>query len=329
MKNKMLKRIFQIRIYHKLVIKSKKVLLNDKQVSLHDVMVVFWDKIKRDEILERADGVAFSFTLAIFPTIIFLFTLIPYLQAFIPELRSEIMDFLNQAMPPSLYNAAKSTIEDIIGKERGDLLSFGFFFALILATHGMVSLMHAFNRCYRTVEKRGFLKTRLIATALTFMLAFVFLLSILLLIIGGQVLSFLQAHGIIREHFLHFLIISLRFVIIFIVYLITISIIYYFAPAIHKKWQFFSPGSLIATLLCIAVSFGFSYYINSFGTYNKLYGSIGAMIAIMVWLFMFSVILLLGFEFNASIDKAIILVEEKKKVLHDSLLKYTSEKKEK
>lgn len=117
--------------------------------------------------------------------------------------------------------------------------------------------------------------------------------------------------------------------IIFVVYLITISIIYYFAPAIHKKWQFFSPGSLIATLLCIAVSFGFSYYINSFGTYNKLYGSIGAMIAMMVWLFMLSVILLLGFEFNASIDKAIILVEAEKKVRHDSLLKYTSEKKEK
>lgn len=280
----------------------KKIQIKKRDVSLYDIIKVFIQKVRRDEIFERANSVAFNFTLAIFPTIIFLFTLIPYIP-YPPELDIKILRFLQDVMPYSMYEGAAATIEDIVSKPRGGLLSFGFILALYLATNGMSSLMQAFNKCYRTVERRGFLKTRLIATLLTFNLAIVLIFAVLLLIVGQWFITAMQQY-IFMEQSVVFFIILLRFVVIFVIFLTGISCIYYLAPAVHDRWRFFSFGSIIATLLSLGVSYGFSFYINNFGTYNKVYGSIGALIAIMFWLFILSVVLLIGFEINASIDTA-------------------------
>jgi len=264
------------------------------------------DKLRNDEIITRANGVAFNFTLAIFPAIIFIFTLIPYIQIpQLPDLDQQIMNFLSEWMPESMYDVASSTIQDIISNRRGGLLSFGFVFSLFLATNGMVSLMRAFNKCYRTVESRNFWKTRFIATSLTVMLALVLFLAMLLLVIGQQVIIFLEnADWMVDiEEYIFYLVFALRFVVLFLIFLIAISSIYYLAPAVHDRWQFFSPGSLTASLLSLGITFAFTYYINNFGAYNKLYGSIGVLIALMIWLSMLSIIILIGFEINASIDK--------------------------
>jgi membrane protein len=111
-------------------------------------------------------------------------------------------------------------------------------------------------------------------------------------------------NGLLNQDILYYGILTLKFLVIFILFLITISVIYYFGPALHNRWTFISIGSFIATLLSLLVSYFFSYYITNFGTYNKIYGSIGAMIAMMVWIYMISVILLVGYEVNASIDQA-------------------------
>lgn len=280
----------------------KSIRLKKRNISIYDILIVFIKKVKKDEIVERANSVAFNFTLAIFPTIIFLFTLIPYIH-YPPHLDTRIMRFLKDVMPYSLYDAAASTIEDIVSKPRGGLLSLGFVLALYLATNGMTSLMRAFNKCYRTVDKRSFLKTRLIATALTFTLAFELFFAIILLIVGQFFITVLEDYIHIKDYVVH-LIVVLRFVVVFIVFLTGISCIYYLAPAVHTRWRFFSFGSFIATLLSLGISYGFSFYINNFATYNKLYGSIGALIAMMIWLSILSMVLLLGFEINASIDQA-------------------------
>lgn len=302
MRKRIKEKIRRSKRYLRLLEVLKKVYIRKRSISVYDIIVVFIEKVRNDEIFERANSVAFNFTLAIFPAIIFLFTLIPYIP-YPPELDVKILRFLQDVMPYSLYDAAASTIEDIVSKPRGGLLSFGFILALYLATNGMSSLMQAFNKCYRTVERRSFLKTRLIATILTFTLAFVLFLAVLLLIIGQFFITALQSY-IFLEDFVVYLIVVLRFVVVFIIFLTGISCIYYLAPAVHDRWRFFSFGSFIATLLSLAVSYGFSFYINNFATYNKLYGSIGALIAIMIWLFILSVVLLIGFEINASIDKA-------------------------
>ena len=292
--------------YLDLVSLLKRVRLRKKGVSLHDIIEVFIEKLQNDEIVTRANGVAFNFTLAIFPAIIFIFTLIPYIQiSNLPDLDQQIMQFLEGWMPAPMYDVASSTIEDIISNRRSGLLSFGFLFSLFLATNGMMSLMKAFNKCYRTVESRSFFQSRFIATSLTFMLAVVLFFAMLLLVIGQQAINFLESAPWINiESYVFILVLALRFIVLFFIFLVAISSIYYLAPAVHDRWQFFSPGSLTAAFLSLVVTFGFTYYINNFGAYNKFYGSIGVLIALMVWLSLLSVIMLIGFEINASIDKS-------------------------
>lgn len=302
MKKKIEESIIHSKGYNALLEALKKIRIEKRDISVYDILVVFIKKVKKDEIVERANSVAFNFTLAIFPAIIFLFTLIPYIH-YPPQLDVRILRFLQDVMPYSLYDAAASTIEDIVSKPRGGLLSFGFILALYLATNGMSSLMRAFNKCYKTVDKRSFVKTKLIATALTFTLAFELFFAIILLIVGQFFITVLDEYIQIKDYVVH-LIVVLRFIVTFIVFLTGISCIYYLAPAVHNRWRFFSFGSFVATLLSLGVSYGFSFYINNFATYNKLYGSIGALIAMMVWLSILSMVLLLGFEINASIDQA-------------------------
>jgi membrane protein len=169
-----------------------------------------------------------------------------------------------------------------------------------------MSLMRAFNACYRTVERRNWFKMRLISLGLTLMLAIVLFSAIILLIVGQFVLDYITSH---LQDFSHlnlsrytiYLLFLLRFLVIFIVFFIAISFIYYFGPAVHYKWSFFSIGSLLATLAILAVSYGFSFYITNFGSYNKVYGSIGALIALMAWIQLVTLVLLYGYEVNASL----------------------------
>ncbi|MBL7876903.1 MAG: YihY/virulence factor BrkB family protein [Cyclobacteriaceae bacterium] len=276
-------------------------------LSLYKFLVIFSHNIDEDEILDRSNGVAYNFILATFPAVIFLFTLIPYINILYPAVTSEtIIQFLGDYLPASMYEVISSTVLDIVNNQRGGLLTLGFFFALYLATNGMMALMRAFNACYRTVERRNPFKMRLTATGLTFMLAAVLLLAVVLLIVGQFVLEYMlenisQFSSLNLDAYTIQFIFLLRFIVIFIVFFIAISFIYYFGPAVHYNWSFFSIGSVLATLATLAISYGFSFYITNFGSYNKVYGSIGALIALMIWIQLVTIVLLFGYEVNASL----------------------------
>lgn len=289
----------------------RRVPMSKKQkVSLYTVIKIFFKNIKEDDVLDRANGVAYNFILAIFPTIIFLFTLIPYISNVVPEVNTKsIMEFLGSMMPPSMFDVVASTIEDIIGNSRGGLLTFGVLFALFLATNGMMALMRAFNACYNTQEKRGVIKTRLIATGLTLNLSFVLFLAVILLVVGQLVLDYVLAYlpefaWLNADTYTLYMLFVLRFIVIFIVFFLAIATIYYFGPAIHYDWRFFSLGAVVATLGTMGISYGFSYYITHFGSYNKIYGSIGVLIALMIWVQLVTTVLLFGYEIDASIHEA-------------------------
>ncbi len=278
-----------------------------EHLTLYKFFKIFLYNISEDEIMDRSNGVAFNFILAIFPTIIFLFTLIPYISDFFPTVSTEsIMLFLSDYLPASMYEVISSTVHDILSKQRGGLLTFGFLFAMFLATNGMISLMSAFNACYKTVERRGFVRMRLTAYVLTMLLAMVLISAVVLLIVG-EIMINKVTHEIsdlsqIRyENLYLYAIFILRFIVIFIVFFFAVSFIYYWGPAVHYNWKFFSIGSFIATLACLGVSYGFSFYITNFASYNKVYGSIGALIALMVWIQLLTVVLLFGYEINASL----------------------------
>jgi membrane protein len=310
MKAKVEKRIRNSRKLRCLLCYLSSVRVHRRQVSLFRILVIFCQKVKADDVFERAYGVAFNLTLSVFPAIIFLFTLLPYLP-FIQE--RQIMLFLEDIMPLSVYQTASATILDILNRPRHGLLSFGVIFALYLATNGMRSLMNAFNRIFQTRENRSALQARAMATLLTLIMALMLIGSVVMLVVGQFTIKWLYHQAAVLEAYEFYLILFLRFMIMLVGFLFAISAIYYLAPSIHKRWGFISAGSLIAALLCLATSFVFSAYITNFGTYNKLYGSIGAFIALMIWLYMLAVILLLGFTLNASIDTALMRLSQKNK----------------
>jgi membrane protein len=239
--------------------------------------------------------------MAIFPSIIFLFTLIPYIP--IQNFQNQLLTIISVLLPKSAYLAFESTLEDIVKNQNGKLLSLGFFLALFFATNGIHTLMEAFNKSSLIVETRSWIKQRIIALNLTILIAFSLILGVGVMVIGEYIISFLQRElNQIETDFWIYLIMISRWMIIIVVYFITISLLYRYGPANSKKWKFFSAGSWLATILAVITSIGFSYYINNFGTYNKFYGSIGTLLVMMLWLYLNSFILLIGFELNASLD---------------------------
>lgn len=279
--------------------------LRDKKTPLWLVIKKVIIEIDKDDIMPSANAVAFSFTLSVFPSLIFLFTLIPYIP--VADLDKKILELLGQVLPTSIYKELSTTIIDIVSRPRSGLLSLGFILAFYAATNGMMSLMGAFNRAYRTNDRRSFLQTRLIATGLTGLLVFALVIAVVVIIVGNVVLRWLTQHdvwGLFNDDVSLFLISALQYGVTFALFFVAISIIYYWGPAIHKRWRFFSTGSIIAAILSILVTHLFSFYISNFASYNRLYGSIGTLIGLMLWFFLLAFVILLGFEINACIDEA-------------------------
>lgn len=270
-----------------------------ESLPLYTVITFFFKEIRRESLNMRATSLAFNFLLALFPATIFLFTLIPYIP--IENFQDQLMFILLQLLPRTAFEATKTTLDDIIRNQNGGLLSFGFIFALFFSTNGVSSLMNAFNKSSLVLESRSAFKKHLIATGLVIMLSFLIFICISILVVGEHVIDFLKDEGLIKDKLLYYSLFFIRWVIIVALFFFATSILYYYGPAVVKRRKFFSAGSTLATALAIFTSLGFAYYINNFGQYNKIYGSIGTLIVIMLWLYINSLILLIGFELNASI----------------------------
>ncbi len=269
-------------------------------LPLYTVAAFFFQEIGKDELTNKASSLAYNFMLAIFPAIIFLFTLIPYIP--IAHFQDQLMSLIALVLPVEAYDAVKLTLLDIVSNQNSKLLSFGFLFALFFSTNGVHNLMQAFNKSSLITESRPWLKQRLVALYLTLLISLALILAIMIMTIGEFIFSRLKSELIFKDVFWIYLLSIVRWVMLIIVYFVTISVLYRYGPAHPKKWRFFSAGSWMATILAILTFWGFSYYINNFGNYNKLYGSIGTLIVLMIWLYLNSLIILVGFELNASID---------------------------
>jgi membrane protein len=268
-------------------------------VSCADILTLLVEKILLYNIDQRAAAVAYHFTLAVFPTILFLFTLIPYIP--IHDLEFMIMNFMNDLLPKGLYDFAAATIYDIVSRRQGGILSFGVLFALFTATNGMSALMTAFNMAVRTEENRGYLRAKWVSLQLTLLLSFVLVLAVLVIFLGGFVVDFLNENIFKNDFLTIFLLNVLRYGAVFGFFLLAISLIYRYAPKLKHGWRLFNVGSVVAALFIIVATYGFSYYLSQFASYNKLYGSIGTIIAMMYWFYLIALLLIFGFELNISI----------------------------
>lgn len=256
-------------------------------------------KISDNDTTERAASVSYSLILAVFPTVIFFFTLIPYIP--ITNLEDQVMGFLQRVLPGDTFSTVNTTIRDIISRPRSGVLSLGFLLALYSATSGVVALMQAFNSAYEWDDRRSFFKVRGIAVGLTITLAFALILAVVVLIIGGIVSEYLTHFGVLDNVvFINLLIVG-RYVVVFAVFVGVVSVMYRFGPEVTLKWTFIMPGAVTASILIVLTTLGFSYYVSNFGSYNKLYGSIGTLIALMIWINLVSLLLILGFDMNIAL----------------------------
>ena len=292
-------------------------------VPLYDVIRFFYRQIKRVGLTERASAIAYNFIMAIPPSFLFLFTLIPSLP-FIPKksLKIQLHTLIRDIVPAKGYNTnIINFVDSFIDGNKIGLLSFGLILALFFASNAMMGLMRSFNKNYEGFEKRKGLQKRWVAIRLTVLIFGLVLGCLILLITQGAVLKWL---GMGSKFWIEFIFYARWFFIIAVIFY-SIAFIYKYAPAVEKRWKLTSPGTILATFLCIMASVGFSYFVNNFGKYNALYGSIGTVIVLMALIYINSLVLLIGFELNVSIKtlKSIATRREEKEKMEQALQKNT------
>lgn len=271
-------------------------------VPFYDVAVFFVKGIRQGAFANRAAALSFNFFLALFPAIIFFFSLIPYIPIY--NFQDSLLNLLRDFIPQQAYAAAEETLFDIVKRPRGNLLSFGFILAMYFATNSVNSLIEAFNQTYHSIETRSVVRQRLVSIALVFVLSVMVVIAIALITIGPVALDWLQTHNLLTDNLTFIMLVVGKWMITAALLFFAFSFLFYYAPSRKRRFRFISAGSTISTVLFIATSVGFNYYVNNFSTYNSLYGSIGALIIFMLWIYFNAIIILLGFELNASISMA-------------------------
>ncbi|MCE2816503.1 MAG: YihY/virulence factor BrkB family protein [Cryomorphaceae bacterium] len=266
-------------------------------LSAYDVAVFFWKGIYEGSVSSRAASISFSFFLALFPGVIFLFTLIPFIP--VAGFQSELFKLLRDVLPPNSFDAAYTTITDILTIKRGDLLSVTVLAAFFFATNGTLSLIGNFGQSIHRLNVRGFWSQYLAAFLLTLALSVLLIVGITVLTlsevylgewVGGELGLWIAA--------------ATRWIVLLGLVLLSISLLFYFGPMRSAPWRFVSPGALLATLLVWLTSYLFGIYVTDFSQYNQLYGSIGTLMIIQLWLYVNAIGLIIGFELNASMAEA-------------------------
>ncbi|GGH64826.1 membrane protein [Filimonas zeae] len=270
-------------------------------LPLYDVMRYFFKQVNKMNLSERAAAISYNFIMAIPAACIFLFTLLPYLP--VSKLISqELFRFVRDLTPNRETRTLVITfLDDFFNKPKTGLLSVGFILAIFYSSNAVMGIIRTFDRSLPHRYKSNFINKRLRAMRLTTLVIFLILGTLLISLGQGTLFRFIMHSLNITSEAVKWLIRSLRWVVIVFLFLYGIGIIYRYAPSVKKRWKILSPGAFFATFLTILVTYGFSVWVQNFSNYNKVYGSIGTLLIIMLLVFLNSLILLIGFELNVSI----------------------------
>ncbi len=281
-------------------------------VPLFDVLRFVIVETQKDNLTTRANSISFSLFLSVFPAIIFIFTLLP-LFTFVQDYTTMLSTKMAAVLPKTAHDYIFSIVNDITAIKRDGLLSLGAIGALFFSSNGMLTLMSGFDKAYNhSFKPRKWWASRFVAIGLTIVLTLLLIVSLMMMVLESVLLDYLGQVFHLSSVFLSALSIFNWVFSIFLVYT-GISLIYHFGPSMHRRIPFVNVGSVIATFMSLTTSLGFSYFINNFGRYNEIYGSIGALIVMMIWIQVNSFILLVGFELNASV---VVYKNTQKRRLH-------------
>lgn len=291
-------RLLKIPILRELVKLLKKIKVPGLEgLSLYDVLEMYVIGIIRGALTSRAGGIAFSFFMALFPFALFILTLIPYIQ--IEGFQEGFLSFVNHALPPNTSESVDLVIKDIANNKYGGLLSFGFVLSIFLMTNGVNSLFGGFEYTYHKLQTRNIIRQYLVSMAVSIFLALLLMITVAIIIYFEVAIQDLKNKGFVSDDL--FWMETGRYIIIIAMLFTAVALFYYYGTKEGKKISFFSAGAILTTLLILLNFYIFDIYIKKFSRYNELYGSIGTLLILMLFIWLNAIILLLGFELNATI----------------------------
>ena len=263
-----------------------------------------WTKVNTDDVLNRAAILSFYFLLALFPLLLFLIALLGSFADTGTELRHNLLTYLRAIVPVSASDLINTTVDEISQKSSGGKLSFGLVTSLWFASSGMGAIIEGLNIAYDVKETRAWWKRTLLAIVLTIALAVLTITALALMFYGSRIAEGIANHyGFGAAFAAVWAVLRWLFVLVFV--FLAFQLIYYFAPDLHEQQlRWLTPGAAVGVILWLLVSFLFGSYLNFYNTYSVVYGSLGAVIILLLWFYLTGVTILIGGEVNAIIEQA-------------------------
>jgi membrane protein len=260
-----------------------------------------WNEITSDDVTDRAAALAYYFVFALFPTLLFLTALLGMFP--VPGLMDRLLQYVDTAVPPDAASVMRKTLAEIQRYAHGGLLSAGALAALWASSSGMASMIDAVNIAYDVKDARPWWKRRLVALGLTVGFAVFILVGLILLVFGAQIGAYIAEHvGLGAVFTAVWNVVSVAVVVACVGF--GLAVVYYLAPDARQRWRWVTPGSAVALVLWLALSFGLRLYVAHFANYSATYGSLGGVILLILWLYLTGIVLLVGAEINAEIEHA-------------------------
>ncbi len=268
-------------------------------LSLYDLIEVYFTGIVKGALTSRAGGISYSLFMAVFPFLLFMLTLIPYIP--VDGFQESFMLLISEALPPKTYEAVVPILQDIANNKYGGLLSFGFLVSIFLMTNGVNAIFGGFEISYHVTEVRTVIKAYIVSLGTSLLMSFLLIITVVGTILFEFGLDLLIANNWLSSEFMWLE--NVRYLFLVFMIFTTVSLLYFFGTKEGKYSSFFSVGAILTTILYVISFYVFGVYVVKFAKYNELYGSIGTLLIVMLFIWLNAIILLLGFELNATMNK--------------------------
>lgn len=270
--------------------------------SIYEISRFFFRALTTGHLITRASAIAFKLFLALFPALIVLLTLIPYVP--IPDFQDRLLATFREMMPYEVFRFIESTLEDLVVKKHGTLLSVSFVVGLYLASNSINAIMEGFSGSTNLSHWHSAMKQRLLSLGLLLALTMVATLAVPLLTVSGSLIRWLEELGLLTSWVEVLAVFALKWAVTILLVIFSVSLLYNVGDPTTRRFRVFTPGSLLAVLLILLVSQVLAWFFSNITNYNALYGSIGAILAVQLWIYINMIVLLVGHELNISIARA-------------------------
>lgn len=295
------KSLEKIPVVNILVILGKKIKIPGLAgMSLYDVVEMYIIGIVKGALTTRAGGIAFSFFMAVFPFLLFILSLIPYIP--IEGFQDSLFSLIKEGLPPKTFNAVNEVIHDIINNQYGGLLSFGFLASIFLMTNGVNAIFGGFEYSYHIKEYRNIFRAYFVSLGVSLLMSLFLIITVVLVIFYQIALAKIDESGWLNTSDLNLFYWGRGLLFLIMIFTI-VSLLFRYGTKQGKGVKFFSGGAILTTFLSLLTFYLFGIYVTEFSKYNELYGSIGTLLILMLFVWLNSIILLLGFELNATLQR--------------------------